>query len=89
MRLNGRIGSLRSGVAILTRVLVIMCSYDLLCLEGLAMALRVFLLKDPIPTFRVADVAKSSLQKMIVKPEVRRCWSTLFSSFCGKHLYMF
>ncbi|KAG0569879.1 hypothetical protein KC19_6G122900 [Ceratodon purpureus] len=43
--------------------------YDLLCLEGLAMALRVFLLKDPIPTFRVADVAKSSLQKMVVKPE--------------------
>lgn len=43
--------------------------YDLLCLEGLAMALRVFLLKDPIPTFRVSDVSRSALQKMVVKPE--------------------
>jgi hypothetical protein len=45
------------------------------------MALRVFLLKDPIPTFRVSDVSRSALQKMVVKPEVRRWWNTLFFLF--------
>lgn len=62
----------------LIRALVSVRSYDLLCLEGLAMALRVFLLKDPIPTFRVSDIPRSSVQKMVVKPEVRRFLKTLF-----------
>lgn len=45
-------------------------SYDLLCLEGLAKALRVFTGKDPIPSFRVVDIPTKSMQRMVVKPEV-------------------
>lgn len=44
-------------------------SYDLLCLEGLAKALRVFTGKDPIPSF-VVDTRTKSMQRMVVKPEV-------------------
>ncbi|XP_024360082.1 phenylalanine--tRNA ligase beta subunit, cytoplasmic [Physcomitrium patens] len=43
--------------------------YDLLCLEGLAKALRIFTGKDPIPTFRLSDIPRRSVQKMVVKPE--------------------
>lgn len=43
--------------------------YDLLCLEGLAKSLRIFTLKDPIPTYRLSDIPRSSLQRMVVKPE--------------------
>ena len=44
--------------------------YDLLCLEGLARALRIFLGTEPVPDFKVLDV-KEPLE-MTVKPEVRR-----------------
>ncbi|KAK1296444.1 putative phenylalanine--tRNA ligase beta subunit [Acorus calamus] len=43
--------------------------YDLLCLEGLVQALRIFNGKDEIPTYRVADVSRESMLKMHVKPE--------------------
>ena len=44
--------------------------YDLLCLEGLARALRIFLGTEPVPEFKVLDV-KEPLE-MTVKQEVRR-----------------
>lgn len=46
------------------------CRYDLLCLEGLVQALRIFNGQDPIPTYKVADISEGSLQEMHVKPEV-------------------
>ncbi|KAL3513523.1 hypothetical protein ACH5RR_026240 [Cinchona calisaya] len=46
--------------------------YDLLCLEGLAQALRIFNGLDPIPTYKVADISKKSLLEMHVKPDTSR-----------------
>ncbi|KAF7838580.1 phenylalanine--tRNA ligase beta subunit, cytoplasmic [Senna tora] len=43
--------------------------YDLLCLEGLAQALRVFCGKQDIPTYRLSDISKDAMLKMHVKPE--------------------
>ncbi|XP_054821886.1 phenylalanine--tRNA ligase beta subunit, cytoplasmic [Prosopis cineraria] len=43
--------------------------YDLLCLEGLAQALRVFCGLQEIPTYSLADVSKTAMLKMHVKPE--------------------
>ncbi|KAL2503472.1 putative phenylalanine--tRNA ligase beta subunit [Abeliophyllum distichum] len=46
--------------------------YDLLCLEGLAQALRIFNGIDPIPTYSVANISKESMNKMHVKPETSK-----------------
>lgn len=43
--------------------------YDLLCLEGLAQALRIFIGKDGVPDYKVRDLPVSSMLKMHVKPE--------------------
>ncbi|GAU18999.1 hypothetical protein TSUD_193370, partial [Trifolium subterraneum] len=43
--------------------------YDLLCLEGLAQALRVFGGVQEIPTYKLADISKDAMLKMHVKPE--------------------
>ncbi|XP_073035766.1 phenylalanine--tRNA ligase beta subunit, cytoplasmic-like [Primulina eburnea] len=43
--------------------------YDLLCLEGLAQALRIFNGLDPIPTYNVANISKESMLKMHVRSE--------------------
>ncbi|KAL5183201.1 Phenylalanine--tRNA ligase beta subunit, cytoplasmic [Glycine soja] len=43
--------------------------YDLLCLEGLAQALRVFCEFQEIPTYRLSNISKDAIQKMHVKPE--------------------
>ncbi|PNY07083.1 putative phenylalanine-tRNA ligase beta subunit-like protein, partial [Trifolium pratense] len=43
--------------------------YDLLCLEGLAQALRVFCGIQEIPTYKLADISKDAMLKMHVKPE--------------------
>lgn len=44
--------------------------YDLLCLEGIAQALRIFNGKQEIPTYKVANISRESMIKMHVKPEV-------------------
>ncbi|XP_027149506.1 phenylalanine--tRNA ligase beta subunit, cytoplasmic [Coffea eugenioides] len=46
--------------------------YDLLCLEGLAQALRIFNGLDPIPTYKVAGLNKESFLEMHVKSETSR-----------------
>lgn len=46
------------------------CRYDLLCLEGLAQALRIFVGKDDTPHYTVVSVPTSSMIKMHVKPGV-------------------
>ncbi|KAK4773371.1 hypothetical protein SAY87_028390 [Trapa incisa] len=43
--------------------------YDLLCLEGLAQALRVFNKQEDVPNYSVAEISKVSMLKMHVKPE--------------------
>ncbi|KAH7849285.1 hypothetical protein Vadar_015592 [Vaccinium darrowii] len=43
--------------------------YDLLCLEGLAQALRIFIGIDPIPTYTLRNIRRESMLKMHVKPE--------------------
>ncbi|XP_073059627.1 phenylalanine--tRNA ligase beta subunit, cytoplasmic-like isoform X1 [Primulina eburnea] len=43
--------------------------YDLLCLEGLVQALRIFNGLDPIPTYNVANISKESMLKMHVRTE--------------------
>ncbi|CAJ1944284.1 unnamed protein product [Sphenostylis stenocarpa] len=43
--------------------------YDLLCLEGLAQALRVFCEIQEIPSYRLSDISKNAMLKMHVKPE--------------------
>ncbi|KAL0351371.1 UNVERIFIED_CONTAM: Phenylalanine--tRNA ligase beta subunit, cytoplasmic [Sesamum calycinum] len=46
--------------------------YDLLCLEGLAQALRIFNGLDPIPTYNVARISKGSMLKMHVNSETSK-----------------
>jgi len=46
--------------------------YDLLCLEGLVRALRVYLNKDKPPTYKIVHDKQRPLEKMIVSSEVKR-----------------
>lgn len=43
--------------------------YDLLCLEGIAQALRIFNGQQEIPTYKAANISTKSMLKMHVKPE--------------------
>ena len=44
--------------------------YDLLCLEGLALALRVFLEKQPMPVFKPLNALSENERQLIVEPSV-------------------
>ncbi|KAG9140550.1 hypothetical protein Leryth_016044 [Lithospermum erythrorhizon] len=43
--------------------------YDLLCLEGLAQALRIFIGLDPVPTYKLSHITPDSIIHLRVKPE--------------------
>ncbi|XP_018806301.1 phenylalanine--tRNA ligase beta subunit, cytoplasmic-like [Juglans regia] len=43
--------------------------YDLLCLEGIAQALRIFNGLQEMPTYKVVNISRKSMIKMHVKPE--------------------
>ncbi|KAG6718182.1 hypothetical protein I3842_04G137800 [Carya illinoinensis] len=43
--------------------------YDLLCLEGIAQALRIFNGQQEMPKYNVANISRESMIKMHVKPE--------------------
>lgn len=43
--------------------------YDLLCLEGIAQALRIFNGQQEMPTYKLASISRESMIKMHVKPE--------------------
>ncbi|KAJ4702987.1 phenylalanine--tRNA ligase beta subunit, cytoplasmic-like [Melia azedarach] len=43
--------------------------YDLLCLEGITQALRIFNKQQEIPKYTVANISKNSMLQMHVKPE--------------------
>lgn len=51
-----------------TNFIVFLCRYDLLCVEGLGRSLRVFLEKDPPPTF--TTVVPTHPQEMRVTKDV-------------------
>jgi hypothetical protein len=70
--------SLKKNV-LLNWCLFFLLRYDLLCLEGLAQALRVFLESQEIPTYKLADISKDAMLKMHVKPEVVMLWMHNFS----------
>eukprot|EP01083_Nonionella_stella_P075492 205264_1 len=46
--------------------------YDLLCLEGLVRALRIFLGLEEVPNYRVVSPKKGKLHRMIIKPAVKQ-----------------
>ena len=50
--------------------MIYVCRYDLLCLEGLIQALRVFGKKEEAPEYRLANISNESMIKMQVKQEV-------------------
>lgn len=45
--------------------------YDMLCFEGIAMNLRVFLEKQKLPKWSLTPPASGELQTLTIKPEVR------------------
>ena len=44
--------------------------YDLLCFEGLALGLNVFLGKKPVPKYRLVPPSNGELQTIIVHEDV-------------------
>ena len=45
-------------------------SYDLLCFEGISLMLNIFLGRQPIPNYKLAEPANGELQTIIVKEDV-------------------
>lgn len=45
--------------------------YDMLCFEGIAMNLRVFLEKQKLPKWNLTPPSSGELQTLTIKPEVR------------------
>lgn len=62
------------GYEYMTKLLNFFCGfiyrYDLLCLEGLAQALRIFEELQDTPTYTLADISHQSMLQMHVKSEV-------------------
>ena len=56
----------------LYRIEVAANRYDLLCLEGLAMALKVFLQKGPMPKFSISNSDPNNIQQLIVEESVSK-----------------
>lgn len=52
------------------KYILFLCRYDLLCLEGLAQALRIFEERQATPTYTLTNVTDQSVLKMHVKSEV-------------------
>lgn len=44
------------------------CRYDLLCFEGIALMLNIFLQRRPLPNYKLVNPGK--LQEIIVKEDV-------------------
>jgi phenylalanyl-tRNA synthetase beta chain len=45
--------------------------YDMLCFEGIAMNLRVFLEKQKLPEWKLTPPSSGEVQTLTIKPEVR------------------
>ena len=66
---KSRLRSLPTGMYVSTRLKVeLMSRYDLLCIEGLARALRVFLQKEQPPTYTLSSPAQ--MQEVFVEASV-------------------
>ena len=57
---------------VLYRIEVAANRYDLLCLEGLALALRTFLETAPFPTFKILNENPNKIDQLIVEPSVSK-----------------
>ncbi|DBA04062.1 TPA: hypothetical protein N0F65_009409 [Lagenidium giganteum] len=57
--------------AVLYKIDVPANRYDLLCVEGIARALRIFLQKEKPPTYRLVPPPSGPLQKLVVKPSTK------------------
>ena len=49
--------------------------YDLLCIEGIQLALNIFNGRAPIPTYKLVEPANGQLETITVKEEVRTYFS--------------
>ncbi|KAI3939223.1 hypothetical protein MKX01_002091 [Papaver californicum] len=59
--------------------------YDLLCIEGLVRALRIFLGLDEIPTYTLSNTPKESMLKMHVKKETVISSNRTYAVAIGTH----
>lgn len=46
------------------------CRYDLLCFEGIALMLNIFLGRASLPDYKLAQPASGKLETIVVKEEV-------------------
>ena len=61
--------------------------YDLLCLEGLALALSVFLKTKKMPVFKAVNVLPEEERQLIVDPSVGRVRPFGLSAICKRSFY--
>ena len=66
-RIDGKGNNVNMEDTIVYKVEVPANRYDLLCLEGLAQAIRCYLNKDTLPSYKLKTPA--TMEKVIVKPE--------------------
>lgn len=48
--------------------------YDLLCIEGIVRALRIFLMDEKPPVFRTIEPSNGKRHELFVKPETKVCF---------------
>jgi phenylalanyl-tRNA synthetase beta chain len=51
--------------------------YDMLCFEGIALNLRVFLGKEKLPKWTLSQPKSGELQTLTIKEEVRQCGTNM------------
>ena len=47
-----------------------MCRYDLLCFEGIALMLNIFLGRVSLPDYKLSEPANGELETIVVKEDV-------------------
>jgi phenylalanyl-tRNA synthetase beta chain len=53
-------------------LMLIAARYDLLCFEGIALMLNIFLGRKPLPNYRLVPPASGELEKIVVKEDVSK-----------------
>jgi phenylalanyl-tRNA synthetase beta chain len=56
--------------------------YDMLCFEGIALNLKVFLEKEKLPKWQVTPPKDGQLQELHIKPEVCHIWACVVERSC-------
>lgn len=55
--------------------------YDMLCFEGIALMLNIFLGRKPYPNYRLIEPASGKLEQIIVKENVRQATNDYTSTY--------